>query len=90
MDILLMWVIHILYILLMIWIKLRVWERGAGETLACGSGACASAIIAHQYKGLANQINVHLKGGTLGITVQEQEVLMRGDTQKIFNGNYYK
>ncbi|MCE2991696.1 MAG: diaminopimelate epimerase [Candidatus Jidaibacter sp.] len=71
-------------------IKLRVWERGAGETLACGSGACASAIIAHQYKGLANQINVHLKGGTLGITVQEQEVLMRGDTQKIFNGNYYK
>ncbi|MDF3048216.1 MAG: dapF [Candidatus Midichloriaceae bacterium] len=71
-------------------IKLRVWERGAGETLACGSGACASAIIAHQYRELAPCIKVHLKGGALDINVHEQKVIMSGPAEKIFNGNWRK
>lgn len=46
-------------------IALRVWERGCSETLACGSGALATAAIARQFYQLENPINVHLPGGTL-------------------------
>jgi diaminopimelate epimerase len=48
-------------------IKLRVYERGCGETLACGSGAVAAAAIGHLYHHLDNQITVTLPGGDLVI-----------------------
>jgi diaminopimelate epimerase len=67
-------------------IKLKVWERAAGETLACGSGACASSIIAHKFMGLENQITVMLPGGNLDIEIQTKSVIMRGTAQKIFTG----
>lgn len=71
-------------------IKLRVWERGAGETLACGSGACATTVAAIQ-KGLIKEYaEVHLPGGTLKISWKPQgHVYMTGPSVKVFEGYYY-
>ena len=48
-------------------IKMRVWERGAGETLACGTGACASVVACNLNDYIENEANVELLGGTLNI-----------------------
>lgn len=69
-------------------INLIVWERGVGETLACGSGACATAIIAHKFMGLAPTIDITLKGGTLNILVRDNSVVMRGPATEVFTGSW--
>lgn len=72
-------------------IRLRVYERGAGETLACGTGACA-AVVAGRLRGLLDEtVTVHLPGGSLSITwVGEGEtVKMIGPCQKVFEGRIY-
>ncbi len=68
-------------------IRLRVWERGSGLTLACGSGACAALVNAHR-RGLAGrQANVLLDGGELVITWREDNhVLMKGPAVTAFSG----
>jgi diaminopimelate epimerase len=69
-------------------IRLRVWERGAGLTRACGSGACAALVNAHR-RGLAGRrAAVELDGGTLEIEWREQDghVLMSGPTATTFTG----
>lgn len=68
-------------------IKMRVWERGSGETLACGTGACASA-VASMVKGLTNnKTEVELLGGNLLIQWLEGEsVLMTGPAKEVFQG----
>ena len=66
-------------------IKIRVWERGVGETLACGTGACAAAIISQRNKGLENKINVKLKGGNLTIEYNKS-VFLEGEAEEIFKG----
>lgn len=68
-------------------LKVRVWERGAGLTLACGSGACASFAAAH-IKGLVgNQADVELPGGTLIIEWDgEGSVYMTGSVETVFTG----
>lgn len=67
--------------------RLRVWERGAGATRACGSGACAAAVNAHR-RGLApRRIEVEMDGGTLTITWRtDNHVLMRGPAVRVFSG----
>jgi carbamoyl-phosphate synthase large subunit len=69
-------------------LKVRVWERGIGETLACGTGACASAVAAvlngHCDKGA--DIKVQLPGGDLIINYTDEAVLMTGDCKKVFDG----
>lgn len=70
-------------------IKVRVWERGAGETLACGSGACAVAVAAIK-KGLVKRekIKISFKGGDLFIEwLDDNSVIMSGGYQKIFSGS---
>ena len=69
-------------------IKLRVWERGAGETLACGSGACAAVVVGILQKKLANQVKVELPGGELTINWQGDghPVKMTGPAEHVFDG----
>ncbi|MEO5360366.1 MAG: diaminopimelate epimerase [Nitrospirota bacterium] len=68
-------------------IKMRVWERGAGETLACGTGACASMVAAH-LKGFSNsRVMVHLRGGALEIEwSKDGNVYMTGPAAYVFTG----
>jgi len=69
-------------------LKMRVWERGAGETLACGTGACASAVAA-ALKGSADRdVTVHLKGGDLSICWNKEDgrVFMSGPAAEVFEG----
>ncbi len=68
-------------------IRARVWERGAGETLACGSGACAIAVVA-KLKGLSNNpVDVMVPGGTLTIDWNGAgEVLLSGPAELVFHG----
>ncbi len=69
-------------------IKLRVFERGAGETLACGSGACAAVVIGIDRKLLDNTVIVYLTGGELKITWEGrgQSVFMTGAAAAVFDG----
>jgi diaminopimelate epimerase len=72
-------------------IRLRVYERGAGETMACGTGACA-AVVAGRLRGLLDEtVVVHLPGGTLTIVWpgEGQTVKMTGPCQKVFEGQLY-
>ena len=69
-------------------ITVRVWERGSGETLACGSGACAVAVAAIK-RGLVKRekIKISFKGGDLFIEwLEKGSVVMSGGYQKIFSG----
>ncbi|MEM3733148.1 MAG: diaminopimelate epimerase [Candidatus Bathyarchaeia archaeon] len=66
-------------------LKVRVWERGCGETLACGTGACASAVISNLLNKTDKEVLVKLKGGGLKIKVNN-EVLMSGPVAKVFEG----
>lgn len=68
-------------------IRLRVWERGAGETLACGSGACAALVAANRRELTSSKAEVHLAGGRLIITWREDgHVIMQGPAAKSFRG----
>ena len=72
-------------------IDMRVWERGSGETLACGTGACAS-VVAAVAKGLTDlEVDVNLLGGTLHISYDEdtRHVRMRGPARFVAEGNYF-
>ena len=69
-------------------LKMRVWERGSGETLACGTGACASAVAA-VLGGLCDkntEIAVKLLGGELRITYTDKTVYMEGPATLVFTG----
>ncbi|MBP1561741.1 MAG: diaminopimelate epimerase [Oscillospiraceae bacterium] len=70
-------------------IKMRVWERGSGETWACGTGACAvtAASALNGFCPKDEEITLHLKGGKLYITYQSDgTVLMRGPAETVFTG----
>ena len=69
-------------------IRLRVWERGVGETLACGSGACAAVAIGIRWGLIDSPVRVHTRGGELQIAWQGEEgnVLMTGPARVVFEG----
>jgi diaminopimelate epimerase len=67
-------------------IELRVYERGAGETLACGSGACAAVVAGIRRGRLTSPVNVHTHGGQLTIAWQGDQVLMTGPAKTVFKG----
>lgn len=73
-------------------LEMRVYERGSGETFACGTGACAVVVAAVQ-NGICDEdreITVKLKGGELYITCdKELRVFMRGAAQKVYEGDYF-
>ncbi|MBC6441817.1 MAG: diaminopimelate epimerase [Rhodobacteraceae bacterium] len=67
-------------------LRVRVWERGTGVTLACGSGTCAAAAAAHRRGLVARSVTVRLDGGALKIDWQDDGVWMTGATRKVFSG----
>jgi len=69
-------------------VKMRVWERGSGETLACGTGACAAAVasVLNGYCNKGEDIRVLLAGGELIINYTDDRVLMTGGCVKVFEG----
>jgi diaminopimelate epimerase len=71
-------------------IEMRVWERGSGETLACGTGACASAVASVLNDKTSREMNVKLLGGTLRIEWDEASntVYMTGPATEVFSGTY--
>jgi diaminopimelate epimerase len=69
-------------------IKLRVYERGAGETLACGTGACAAVVAGIRLGLLDSRVDVEARGGRLTIEWQggDSHVLMTGPAETVFDG----
>ena len=70
-------------------IQMRVWERGSGETLACGTGSCAAAAacVLNGYAEYDTPINVHLRGGMLKDTYKKDgTVIMEGPASNVFTG----
>lgn len=69
-------------------IRVRVWERGVGETLACGTGAVASAYAMYKEKEINNDVKVDLDGGSLRIYInpETEEVYMEGMAINVFEG----
>ena len=72
-------------------IEMRVWERGSGETLACGTGACATAVAAALNGLTGREVDVRLRGGTLHIRWDEADghVFMTGPAAFICDGVFY-
>ena len=69
-------------------LQMRVWERGSGETWACGTGACATAVAAclNGYCQKGDDITVHLRGGDLVIRYTGDTVIMTGPASTVFEG----
>lgn len=68
-------------------ITMRVWERGSGETMACGTGACATAFAAIKQAYCQSPIIVTLRGGELTITINDkQQVIMSGPAEIVYSG----
>jgi len=70
-------------------IEARVWERGVGETLACGSGACAVAVAAQLLGYIDNKVEIKLPGGALEVEWDKAgEVLLGGSAEIVFTGEW--
>ncbi len=72
-------------------LDLRVWERGTGETLACGTGACAAAVAAIWLGKAQQHVTVHLRGGDLTVRWdgKNSPVYMTGSATEVFHGEYF-
>ena len=69
-------------------LKMRVWERGSGETWACGTGACAAAVAAVEngYCDKDTDITVKLRGGELVIRYTDEAVYLTGSAETVYEG----
>jgi diaminopimelate epimerase len=70
-------------------LKVRVWERGCGETQACGTGTCAAVAAANKLGKVGNQVSVHLLGGDLQVEVAKT-LFLSGAAKKVFEGTLFK
>jgi diaminopimelate epimerase len=66
--------------------RMRVWERGTGITLACGSGACATAVAAHLRGMIGPRVALELDGGTLEVDWRDDGVWLTGPVARVFDG----
>ncbi|MGH9079164.1 MAG: diaminopimelate epimerase [Acidimicrobiales bacterium] len=64
-------------------LDLRVWERGAGETQACGTGSAAAAVAARSWGLVGEEVDVHNPGGTLRVTLDERGIRLSGPVRKV-------
>jgi diaminopimelate epimerase len=72
--------------------SMRVWERGSGETLACGTGASAVAVACHLTGHTERRVTGHLRGGSLELEWNEadNQIYMTGPAVEVFNGEWYR
>ena len=71
-------------------IRMKVWERGAGRTLACGTGACATLVAAQQKNLSLRKNDIILDGGKLTINwLESEDIIMSGEVNLVFKGNFY-
>jgi diaminopimelate epimerase len=71
-------------------IEIRIWERGAGYTLASGSSSCAAAGAAHRLGLVDNEVNVKMPGGTLLVEIcDNDEVYLTGEVEGVFDGRFH-
>lgn len=70
-------------------IKVKTWERGAGATLACGTGSCACVVAASRLGYVRGKVAVKVPGGLLNIEIIEDEVLMEGPAETTFQGQFF-
>lgn len=71
-------------------INIYTWERGAGRTLGCGTGSCASVVIGKRLNLLNNKVHVKTEGGDLFVEVEEDyKIYMLGDASHIASGDFY-
>ncbi|QCP86699.1 diaminopimelate epimerase [Cereibacter sphaeroides] len=68
-------------------LRLRVWERGAGITLACGSGACATAVAAARRGLTGRQVRLEMDGGVLEVDWRDEGVWLSGPVARVFEGH---
>src|SRR5690606_19506677 len=73
-------------------LSIRIFERGAGETLACGSGACAAAVVAHHELGMGKEIAVNMPGGCLHVALSEgcDTISFTGPARRVYQGIIYE
>jgi diaminopimelate epimerase len=71
-------------------IRQRTWERGTGETLACGSGACAVAVVSMLRGTVDRSVEIELRGGVLDISWEDDDahVMMTGPAEEVFRGQF--
>mgnify|MGYP003306412367 FL=1 len=70
-------------------LKVRVWERGSGITMACGTGACAVVVAAHMKGLVGDKVNIELPGGMLGINWSGKgSILMEGPVEEVYRGQW--
>jgi diaminopimelate epimerase len=68
-------------------IRIEIWERGAGYTLASGSSSSASAAVAHRLGLIDRKVTVHMPGGTIGIEIgDDYAIMMTGTVNKVADG----
>ena len=70
-------------------LNVRVWERGCGETLACGTGTCAAVAAANKLGKVGNKVTVHVLGGDLQVEVGKS-LFLSGAAEKVFEGTLFK
>jgi len=70
-------------------ISVKTWERGAGPTLACGTGSCASVVAAYRLGYTDEKVKVMVPGGLLNIEIAKEEVLMEGPAEIVFEGQFF-
>ncbi|MBU1627787.1 diaminopimelate epimerase [bacterium] len=68
-------------------ISVRVWERGSGETLACGSGACASGVISIYTKKTSDKLEIIMPGGELMVEWKCEKITLTGPASEVFRGS---
>jgi len=70
-------------------LKVRVWERGCGETLACGTGTCAAVAAANKLGKVSAKVTAHVLGGDLQVIVGDS-IFLSGAAEKVFEGTLFK